>query len=205
MTPEYWPEAVAHLVANDPVVAAIVAQYPNETLVCRGDAFGTLARSIVGQQISVKAAASVWRRLEAALGGVRPAAVAATDTAALLACGLSRAKAGYLGALARHFLDGLAEPGRWAAMDDTAVIADLVAIKGIGRWTAEMFLIFNLMRPDVLPLDDIGLRRAMAGAYGLERVPEPAGMKAIAARWRPWRSVGTWYLWRSLDPLPVEY
>ena len=205
MTPDYWPQAVAHLNDSDPVIGAIIADYPAECLDSREDPFGTLARSIVGQQISVVAASAVWRRVEDLLGGIEPRAVAAADHGALLGCGLSRSKAGYLKHLADGFLDGSVEPRRWAGLDDDAVVAELTLLKGIGRWTAEMFLMFSLIRPDVLPLGDVGLQRAMGLHYRGEGKLGAAEMERIAACWRPWRSVATWYLWRSLDPLPVEY
>ena len=205
MTPDYWRRAVAHLSASDPVIGRLIADYPAECLESRDDPFGTLARSIVGQQISVQSASAVWRRIEDLLGAIESRTVAAADDGALLGCGLSRSKAGYLADLAGRFLDGSVDPRRWARLDDDAVIAELTRIKGIGRWTAEMFLMFSFMRPDVLPLGDIGLQRAMGLHYRGEGKLGAAEMERIAARWRPWRSVATWYLWRSLDPLPVEY
>ena len=205
MTPDYWPRAVAHLSASDPVIGRLIADYPAECLESRDDPFGTLARSIVGQQISVQAASAVWRRIEDLLGAIEPRTVAAADDGALLGCGLSRSKAGYLEDLAGRFLDGSLDPRRWAGLDDGAVIAELTQLKGIGRWTAEMFLMFTFMRPDVLPLGDVGLQRAMGLHYRGEGKLGAVEMERIAARWRPWRSVATWYLWRSLDPLPVEY
>ena len=205
MTPDYWPRAVAHLSASDPVIGRLIADYPAECLESRDDPFGTLARSIVGQQISVQSASAVWRRIEDLLGAIEPRTVAAADDGALLGCGLSRSKAGYLADLAGRFLDGSLDPRRWAGLDDGAVIAELTRLKGIGRWTAEMFLMFGFMRPDVLPLGDVGLQRAMGLRYRGEGKLGAVEMERIAARWRPWRSVATWYLWRSLDPLPVEY
>ena len=205
VTPAYWPQAVEHLSANDAVLARIVAAYPRERLVCREDAFGTLARSIVGQQISVKAASSVWQRIERALGEVSPQSVDRAPKDALLGCGLSRQKLRYLSDLAGNFLLGAVDSTHWSAMDDEQVIAKLTRVNGIGRWTAEMFLIFNLMRPDVLPVGDIGLQRAMGVHYRGEGKLAETEIEAIAVRWRPWRSVATWYLWRSLDPVPVEY
>ena len=205
MTPAHWPRAVAHLRDNDPVLARIIAAYPGERLVCREDPFGTLARSIVGQQISVKAASSVWRRIERALGEVTPRSVAAAPDDALPGCGLSRQKSRYLNDLAKCFSGGAFESARWSEMDDEQVIGELTRLKGIGRWTAEMFLMFHLMRPDVLPVGDIGLQRAMGVHYGSEGRLGAAEIERIATRWRPWRSIATWYLWRSLDPVPVEY
>lgn len=165
----------------------------------------TLARAIVGQQISVAAAQSVWARFLAAVPAVTPAQVLALEATRLRACGLSARKVEYIADLARHFADGTIHVGRWPEMDDEAVIAELVEVRGIGRWTAEMFLIFNLLRPDVFPIDDLGLQKAIRLAYWNGRRGTPARMRKLGATWAPWRSVATWYLWRSLDPLPVEY
>ncbi len=205
MTPGYWPQAVAHLSANDTVLAEIIAAYPNERLVCRDDPFGTLVRSVVGQQISVKAASRVWQRIEETLSEVSPRSVDAAPEDAFLRCGLSRQKMRYLKNLAIHFLTGTVDPLGWSDKDDEQVIAELTQVKWVGRWTAEMLLIFNLMRPDVLPVDDIGLQRAMGLHYRGKGKLDKADIESIAVRWQPWRSVATWYLWRSLDPLPVEY
>ncbi len=205
MTPHYWPQAIAHIGASDPVLDRIIAGYPDEALQCRGDPFGTLARAIVGQQISVAAAQAVWRRMVESLGAVDAGRVAGAARDALQGCGLSRPKTRYLKDIAAGFLDGSLDPGGWAALDDDAVIAELTLIRGIGRWTADMFLIFTLLRGDVLPLGDVGLQRAMGTHYQGGGKLETAEMESIAEVWRPWRSVATWYLWRSLDPLPVEY
>lgn len=205
MFPSYWQQAAAALASSDPVMAELVERYVGTGLVSRGDAFGTLARSIVGQQISVKAADAVWTRFSAAVGHATPEAVASAGAAGLAHCGLSRRKIEYLLDLADHFRTGRIVPERWQAMDDEAVIIELVDVRGIGRWTAEMFLIFNLMRPDVFPLDDIGLQRAVFERYfGGEKQPRRT-LAEIGERWRPWRTVATWYLWRSLDPISVEY
>ncbi len=205
MKPAYWERAKRALARSDPVMGAIIGRYPRIHLVSRGDAFQTLARSIVGQQISVQAAQSVWARLAAAAAPVTPQAVSALDVALLRGCGLSARKAEYIGDLARHFADGNAHVHRWPAMTDEEVIAELVQVRGIGRWTAEMFLIFNLLRPDVLPVDDLGLQRAIRISYRNGRKITETGIRRVARAWQPWRSVATWYLWRSLDPLPVEY
>lgn len=205
MVPDYWQQAAAELSSNDPVMAALVRHYAGLTLVSRGDAFATLARSIVGQQISVKAADSVWARVLACLPALSPAGVLARSAAELAACGLSRRKVEYLLDLAQHFESGRLDPAGWGLQDDETLIRELSAVRGIGRWTAEMFLIFNQLRPDVYPLDDIGLQRAVFTHYfGGEKQPRSA-LAAFGERWRPWRSVATWYLWRSLDPVPVAY
>ena len=205
MVPDYWQQAAAELSANDPVMASLVRQYAELTLVSRGDAFATLARSIVGQQISVKAADSVWARLLAALAELTPAGVLAQSPEALAGCGLSRRKVEYLHDLARHFAAGRLNPRDWGGLDDEALIGELSAVRGIGRWTAEMFLIFNQLRPDVYPMDDIGLQRAVCMHYFAGEKQARAVLSAFGERWRPWRSVATWYLWRSLDPVPVAY
>jgi DNA-3-methyladenine glycosylase II len=205
MTPEYWPNAKRALARSDAILAGIIRAHPKIALARRGEPFFTLARAIVGQQISVKAAQSVWNRLEAALPAVIPEAVLALDRGALRACGLSERKVEYIADLARHFADGIARVERWPKMDDEDVIAELVRVRGIGRWTAEMFLIFNLLRPDVFPLDDLGLQKAVRLHYFKGRKVSLARMRKLGATWAPWRSVATWYLWRSLDPVPVEY
>ncbi|MFZ1909461.1 MAG: DNA-3-methyladenine glycosylase [Burkholderiales bacterium] len=205
MKPAYWDKAKRELSRSDPVLGAIIRRYPRIHLVPRGDPFHTLARSIVGQQISVKSAQAVWNRLLDALPAVTPEHALEARIERLLACGLSRRKVEYLSDLAAHFVAGRIVPTQWQTMDDEAVIAELVEIRGIGRWTAEMLLIFNLLRPDVLPVDDIGLQRGVSIGYRDGRKVSETGIRRIAKAWAPWRSVATWYLWRSLDPVPVEY
>ncbi len=206
MMPDYWQQASQALAADDPLMQVLVERFSGQGLASRGDPFGTLARSIVGQQISVKAADAVWHRFAATLGGrVTPQLVLAAGPEMLAAAGLSRRKVEYLSDLAVHFVQGRLDPAAWQCMDDEAVIVALTDVRGIGRWTAEMFLIFNLMRPDVFPLDDIGLQRAVREHYFGGDVLSRKVLAETGERWRPWRSVATWYLWRSLDPLPVEY
>jgi DNA-3-methyladenine glycosylase II len=210
--PTFWPHAKRRLSAADPVLGGIIRRHPRISMTLRGDAFHTLARSIVGQQISVKAADSVWRRVLGACGQVSPQALKLRRAATLRRCGLSGRKVEYLRDLAAHFADGRFDPAGLARMSDDDVIACLTDIRGIGRWTAEMFLIFNLQRPDVLPLDDLGLLKAVERHYLPGRTPASL-MKGegrqqvveLAGRWIPYRSVATWYLWRSLDPVPIEY
>ncbi|HRE14564.1 MAG TPA: DNA-3-methyladenine glycosylase 2 family protein [Usitatibacteraceae bacterium] len=205
MKPAWWDEAKVALAKRDRVLRRLVRDYPDASLRTRGDAFQTLARSIVGQQISVKAAQAVWDRLVATAGRVAPAALVALDEEAMRAAGLSRMKVAYLKDLAGRFHEGELKPRRWSRMDDEAVIADLVRVKGIGRWSVEMFLIFHLMRPDVLPVGDLGLQRAMERLYNGGDALTKDDMREIAGPWRPFASAATWYLWRSLDPIPVEY
>lgn len=210
--PTYWNEAVSHLCRCDPILQTIVVSLPQERMTYRGDPFTALARAIVGQQISVRAAQAIWSRLEQAARGrarladnaMTPQRIARMRATTLQRAGLSQRKAEYLRDLAVHFLQERITPDRWASMDDEAVIAELVEVRGIGRWTAEMFLIFNLMRPDVLPLDDLGVLTAIGRHYnGGVRVSREQA-RGIGERWQPWRSVAAWYLWRSLDPLPME-
>jgi len=203
--PAYWDRAKRALIRSDEVLARIIRSHPHIALQHRGEPFFTLARAIVGQQISVKASLSIWSRLLVLAPRMLPEQVLEAGCTALARCGLSARKAEYLADLAGHFADGSLRPGAWSEMDDEAVVAELVRVRGIGRWTAEMFLIFNLLRPDVLPLADLGVQRAIGLHYFRGRSVSPRTMRRVAAAWVPWRSVATWYLWRSLDPVPVEY
>ncbi len=203
--PGYWRQATRELSERDAVIRKIAGASLGLTLRSRGDAFSTLARSIVGQQISVKAAASVWQKFTAAVPAIRPEVIHAHDGDALRACGLSRSKVAYLQDLARHFVENRLDATRWKRMSDDELIAELTQVRGIGRWTAEMFLIFNLLRPDVLPLDDLGLQKAVRLHYFDGEGVARERIRELGATWAPWRSVATWYLWRSLDPVPVEY
>jgi DNA-3-methyladenine glycosylase II len=209
VTPDYWDEACKHLARRDRVMKKLIPQFGEARLQSRGDAFTTLARSIVGQQISVKAAQSVWDRFIALLGApstrVAPAMVEALAATALREAGLSLRKAEYLLDLAHQFSSGSVHVQQWRQMDDEAIIEELVAIRGIGRWTAEMFLIFHLMRPNVLPLDDLGLLKGISLSYFSGEPVSRAEAREVGDAWAPYRSVATWYIWRSLDPLPVDY
>ncbi|HEV2431294.1 MAG TPA: DNA-3-methyladenine glycosylase [Burkholderiales bacterium] len=205
MKPEYWDRAKRVLTKKDPVLGAIIRSRPKVFLMRRGEPFLTLARAICGQQISVKAAQSVWDRVVACCGEVTPEIVLSRPRSQLRACGLSDRKTEYIADLAQHFADGRIHVHRWPEMSDEEIIAELVEVRGIGRWTAEMFLIFNLLRPDVFPLDDLGLQKGIRVRYFKGRKVSLARMRKLGESWRPWRSVATWYLWRSLDPLPVEY
>lgn len=234
MIPPYWEQAKRTLSKADPVMKGIIRAYHGEALASKGDAFHTLARSIVGQQISVKAADTVWRKLEPRIENRE-----LKDEVALRACGLSRSKVQYLKALAEFFAAENIQGNHWDSMSDEEVIRHITQVKGIGRWSAEMFLIFHLLRPDVFPVDDIGLQKAIKRHYALESLPLEGGgrrkapgggekksigdkshpppnpvlsrgaelkcLTAHAQLWQPYRSVATWYLWRSLDPVPVEY
>ena len=209
VTPNYWDDACKHLSRRDRVMKKLIPQFGEARLQCRGDAFTTLARSIVGQQISVKAAQAVWDRFAALLptapARLAPDAVLALETTAMRGAGLSARKAEYLRDLATHFDGGQVHVPQWQQMDDEAIIEELVAIRGIGRWTAEMFLIFHLMRPNVMPLDDLGLIKGISVNYFSGAPDTRAEAREVGEAWAPFRSVATWYVWRSLDPLPVEY
>lgn len=203
--PAYWDEAKRALMKCDRVLRRVIPQYEGVSLTSRGDPFATLARSIVGQQISVAAAQAVWNRLVQAHPEFTPAKLARAKVEHLRACGLSQRKAEYILDLAAHFKQGGVGTADWLKLDDEAVIAALTGIRGIGRWTAEMFLMFNLMRPNIFPIDDIGLRNAVSRHYFSGEKLTLSELREVGDNWAPWRSVGTWYMWRSLDPLPVEY
>jgi DNA-3-methyladenine glycosylase II len=201
LPPAYWNTAKAELAAHDAVLGRIIAAYPaDQYLTGRGDAFHTLMRSIVGQQISVKAADAVWTRLES-LTAIEPQAMLVLDEQALRGAGLSRQKVKYVHAIARGFVDGTVHPSLWQNWKDEQIITELVKLPGIGRWTAEMFLIFHLLRPDVLPLADLGLLKA----FEMQHQKPREQLAQYAECWQPYRTVATWYLWRSLDPVVVAY
>jgi len=217
------------LCEGDAVMAALLARQPHLSLTTRGDPFITLIRAVVGQQISVKAADSVWVKTLACMGDTAtPEGVLAVPVDTLRGCGLSGQKVGYILAIAEGFTDGTVHPDLWDGMTDDEVIDELMALKGIGRWTAEMFLIFNLRRPDVLPLDDLGLLKNYALAYGNVPPPKPRSKltpyeekslkrapkayRDVARRllrqarvWHPYQTLATQALWRSLDPVDVSY
>ena len=204
--PPYWEEACKYLIKKDRVMRRLIPQFGDARLASRGDAFVTLARSIVGQQISVKAAQSVWDRLAELLPKkITPASLLKLRIDDMRAAGLSARKVEYLVDLAMHFSDRLVHVNQWGAMDDEEVIAELIAIRGIGRWTAEMFLIFHLLRPNVLPLDDLGLIKGISQNYFSGEAVSRSDAREVAQAWEPYRTVATWYMWRSLDPLPVSY
>ncbi|MDO9405630.1 MAG: DNA-3-methyladenine glycosylase 2 family protein [Polaromonas sp.] len=199
--PEYWAEACRHLVKKDRVMKRLIPQFGDAHLQSRGDAFSTLARSIVGQQISVKAAQDVWARFSTLPKKLTPANVLRLKVDDMRAAGLSARKVEYLVDLSIHFDTGTVHVKDWQAMDDEAIIAELVAIRGIARWTAEMFLIFYLTRPNVLPLDDVGLISGISQNYFSGESVSRSDAREVAAAWAPYCSVATWYIWRSLDPV----
>ena len=203
--PEYWADAQKHLVKKDRVMKRLIPQFGEGCLQSRGDAFSTLARSIVGQQISVKAAQTVWDRFAKLPRKMAAPNVLKLKVDDMRAAGLSARKVEYLVDLALPFDGGLLHVDKWVGMHDDAIISELVAIRGIGRWTAEMFLIFHLMRPNVLPLDDVGLINGISKNYFSGEAVSRSEVREVALAWAPYCSVATWYIWRSLDPLPVSY
>ncbi len=204
-TPEYWGEACKHLMKKDRVMKRLIPQFGEASLQSRGDAFVTLARSIVGQQVSVKAAQTVWDRFAKLPRKITPANVLKLKVDDMRAAGLSARKVEYIVDLALHFDNGALHVKKWSEMTDDAIIEELVAIRGIGRWTAEMFLMFHLLRPNVLPLDDVGLINGISQNYFSGESVSRSEAREVAAAWAPYCSVATWYIWRSLDPLPVAY
>jgi len=203
--PHYWDEACVDLVKRDRILRRVIPKHRDAFLNSRGEPFLTLARAIAGQQISVRAAETIWGHVVDALPSITPGAVLRAGTDTLATCGLSKRKAEYILDLATKFKTRAVHPDRWSEMSDAEVIEDLTQIRGIGCWTAEMFLIFNLMRPDVLPLDDVGLIKAISVHYFSGEPVSRSEAREVADNWAPWRTVATWYLWRSLDPIPVEY
>lgn len=205
IVPGYWADACAHLMKKDRVMNRLIPQFGDACLQTRGDAFVTLARSIVGQQISVKAAQTIWDRFALLPKKITAANVLKLKVDDMRAAGLSVRKVEYLVDLALHFDNGAVHVKAWEAMEDEAIIDELTAIRGIGRWTAEMFLIFHLMRPNILPLDDVGLIKGISKSYFSGDVVSRSDAREVAAAWAPFCSVATWYIWRSLDPVPVDY
>ena len=205
MIPEYWRQAARELSERDEVIHKLIQHSSGSAINSHGDAFTSLARSIIGQQISIKAAATVWQRLTTVAPKISPTILLGMDGSILRNCGISLRKVTYLQDLSKYFTSERFDEALWKEAEDEALIAELTQVKGIGRWTAEMFLIFHMLRPNVLPLDDLGLQRAISLYYNDSQPVSRPQMIAIARPWQPWRSVATWYLWRGLDPIPVEY
>jgi DNA-3-methyladenine glycosylase II len=197
----FHPEALSHLRAADPVMAAIIERVGPFGLQLREPEFGTLVRSIIYQQLSGRVASKIFERVVAAMPGGRltPDRVLALSPEQMRAVGLSGQKAAYLRDLAERTVAGDVDFAALPTLPDEEVIEHLTRVKGIGVWTAHMFLIFALGRPDVLPTGDLGVRAAMKKAYRMRALPKPERMEKIARRWKPFCSVASWYLWRSLD------
>jgi DNA-3-methyladenine glycosylase II len=193
-------KAIAHLKKSDAVLGKVIQQVGPCKITYHEPEFATMARSIVFQQLNGKAASSIYAKFEAGCGGdVCPDAILRLRRARLRSLGISPQKSDYLRDLAKRTRAGEIDFATMLSLDDDEVMRRLTQVKGVGAWTAHMFLIFALRRPDVLPVGDYGVRSAMQRLYQLETLPRPAEMERIAAAWRPWRSVASWYLWRSLD------
>tara|TARA_Y200000002_G_scaffold214348_1_gene176908 strand:+ start:3426 stop:4046 length:621 start_codon:yes stop_codon:yes gene_type:complete len=203
--PDFWEEAKKSLTRKDKFLGQIISDYPRDFLFSKSDPFYTLARSIVGQQISVKAAQAVWNRYEKKIKKVSPKNTLDMHFMSLKSCGLSRQKITYLKSLSNNFIEKKISRLNWSNYSDEAIITELIQIKGIGRWTAEMFLIFNLCRPDIFPADDLGLIKGICNCYNIKYPITKEHAIEMSEKWKPYRSVATWYFWRSLDPIPVEY
>ena len=199
---ENWEVATKELSRNDPVIMKIIKLYSGDKMQLKNNAFLTLVRSVVGQQISVKAADSVWKKLEELCrGSIESERIKSFSEDELRSAGLSRSKANYIQNIAKSDILEV----NWSNLDDEEAIDLLCKIKGIGRWTAEMFLIFHLARPNILPLGDIGLIKAIELNYNNGEKMSKEELEAYRQKWNPWCTVATWYLWRSLDPIPVNY
>ncbi len=202
--PVNFSQAQQHLSHADPVLAEIISRHGPCTLQPQRQYFVALAEAILSQQLSVKAAATIFKRFKEKLNGqVTPEKILQLRLPQFRAVGISRQKTSYLRDLAENWQGGRLAPRRFMKMNDEEVIAALTQVKGIGQWTAEMFLIFSLLRPDVLPVGDLGFRNAVQRAYGLRKLPEAKRLEQIATSWRPYRSVATWYMWASLDNKPM--
>lgn len=202
--PPYWEDAKAELMKRDRIMRKLIPQFGDLHLMGQGEPFMTLARSIVGQQLSVKAADTVWQRILDLCPKCMPAQILKAGEE-IASCGLSKRKTEYILDLATHFREKRVHADKWIEMEDEEVIAELVQIRGIARWTAEMFLIFNLLRPNILPLDDQDLLKGISLNYFSGEPVSRSDAREVAANWEPWRTVATWYLWRSLHPQPVVY
>ncbi len=205
--PPWADEALDFLRRNDPMLARIIAQVGPLEMAHRRERFQSLVRAIIFQQLAGRAALAIYERFVTIVGGGRfptPAQVLAASDEDMRRAGLSRGKMAYIRDLAAHVRDGRLSFRRLARMDDEEIIAELVRVRGIGRWTAEMFLMFNLRRPDVLPVDDLGFRKAVAKAYGLSQPPAAKELKSIGERWRPYRSAAVWYFWQSTRLITVD-
>ena len=202
--PEYWEAAKAELSAADSVLAEVIARNEEPVLSSKGDLFITLVSSIVSQQISTAAARTIWSRFEGLVGEVNPKSVLSRSHEELRGCGLSGRKAEYILGIAEAWQSGYADID-WDGLSDEEVMAALIELRGVGTWTAEMILIFTLLRPDVFPVGDIGVVRAVERLYSEGERMSNDELIAKSQDWRPWRTVATWYLWRSIDPEPVQY
>jgi len=203
-TPEWWDSAKLELANRDVLLKSLIEEFEEPRLSSRGDLFATLIKSIVGQQISVIAASAVWSRLFDLVGEVNPESILAKTHEELRQVGLSNRKVEYIVGIAEAWTEGLGEID-WEQMSDEEVVQELVKLRGVGRWTVQMLLIFALLRQDIFPIDDIGLIRGMEKLYNSGNPLETSELYEISEKWIPYRTMGVWYIWRSIDPEPVEY
>jgi len=201
--PEYWDSAKKELSRKDVVLNKIINKFDDLELVSRGDLFYTLIRSVIGQQISVKAASTVWSRFCEKIGDIEPENILSVDIEELRSCGLSQRKAEYVIGISESWphYDSL----EWKEMSDEEIIGELIILRGVGRWTAEMILIFTMLRPDVFPIGDIGMIRGIEKSYNSGERMSREELYSISEKWKPWRTVACCYMWRTVDPEPVEY
>ena len=202
--PDYWEKGKKELKKIDKNIKKIIELYEFPSLTTRENMFFTLIRSIVGQQISVKAADTVWDKIVNEAKEIRPEIIYSMDENTMRDCGLSKRKVEYMKAVSEKWLNGY-DKINWHELSDEDVTEKLVEIRGIGKWTAEMILIFTLMRPDIFPMGDIGAIRALEKIYNKGQKMNKEQIEEIVKRWKPWRTIATWYLWRSIDPVPVQY
>jgi DNA-3-methyladenine glycosylase II len=205
--PNYWQESIEYLTKTDPQLAKILKQHSQYSITSRGEALETLLRSIVGQQISVKAAASVWKKLTNLIGGIKSENVLSASSENLKSCGLSKQKAQYITNIAEHFkANYIVSHSYWKGRTYLSIYDELITIKGIGPWTAEMFGMFYLLEKDIFPIKDVGIIRAMNRLYGNnKKVLDLDEIIKISDTWKPYRSVACWFLWRSIDSKEVLY
>lgn len=203
-TPDYWLQACTELCEKDRTLAEVIEKFPEPTLSSKGDLFSTLIRSIIGQQISVYAADAVWGRFSELVETISPSSILSQNSEALRNCGLSNRKVEYIHGIAKTWEQEYANLD-WNNMSDDEVKRKLVALRGVGPWTAEMILMFSLLRPDVFPIDDIGAIRAIEKIYNGGTPMSKQALLDKAEEWIPWRTVATWFLWRTIDDEPVEY
>jgi len=202
---DWWEQAVFYLSDNDPIMKNIINNHNEDYLQSRDDPFNALCRTIIGQQISVKAAASIWNKFATGTKNINPKNVIKYGNNNIRKCGISNKKVEYIIGLSNFFIKNPDSINLWKKMDDKSIIKELCQLKGIGPWSAEMFLMFCLLRPDVLPLGDLGLRRAVGKNYLNTFDPTYEEVEKVAKKWIPYRSAATWFLWKSIDPIPVAY
>ena len=202
--PDYWEKGKKELKKIDKNIKKIIELYEFPSLTTRENMFYTLIRSIVGQQISVRAADTIWDKIVNEAKEIRPEIIYSMDENTMRDCGLSKRKVEYMKAVSEKWLNGY-DKINWHELSDEAITEKLVEIRGIGKWTAEMILIFTLMRPDIFPMGDIGAIRALEKIYNKGQKMKKEQIEEIVKKWKPWRTIATWYLWRSIDPVPVQY